>query len=243
MLIPRKTVVFKHSGDLGDIIYSLPTVKRFGPATFLLDSKNRFPQPRSMTPNNMRMMADLLSTQPYIVEARRFAGERAYNLSAFRKHLRHGRHLALSHWEVTGLPVCDFPPALEGKWFDIEPQREAAIVISRSTRRDGTNIDWKLLAGTNCVFVGLEHEWAACPVRSKFHKVSNFIEMARIISGCDMFVGNQSFGFSLAEAMKKPRFLEVAPMEPNTMPTSPNGHIEISVEAMLRYCSRLPKFV
>ena len=41
--------------------------------------------------------------------------------------------------------------------------------------------------------------------------------MAQVISGCKMFIGNQSFPFSIAEALKTKRVLEVFPQCPNVI--------------------------
>jgi ADP-heptose:LPS heptosyltransferase len=45
---------------------------------------------------------------------------------------------------------------------------------------------------------------------------SNLLEAARVIAGADLFVGNQSCCFWIAEAMKKKLVLEVWPQGPNS---------------------------
>jgi ADP-heptose:LPS heptosyltransferase len=43
--------------------------------------------------------------------------------------------------------------------------------------------------------------------------------MARVIRSARFFIGNQSFPFALAEALKVPRILEVCPQTPDVIPT------------------------
>ena len=44
---------------------------------------------------------------------------------------------------------------------------------------------------------------------------SDALELAQVINGADLFVGNQSFPLAVAEALKKPVVVEVDPGEPN----------------------------
>ena len=57
----------------------------------------------------------------------------------------------------------------------------------------------------------------------KFRPVNDFLEMASIISGCRLFVGNQSFPFALAEALKANRLLEVSVVCPDVCVSGENG--------------------
>jgi len=51
----------------------------------------------------------------------------------------------------------------------------------------------------------------------EYRPVQNFLELAEIIAGCKFFIGNQSFPFSLAEALKVNRVLEVYYSCPNVI--------------------------
>jgi ADP-heptose:LPS heptosyltransferase len=50
-------------------------------------------------------------------------------------------------------------------------------------------------------------------------RVRDFLELAELIAGCKLFIGNQSFPYSLAEGLKVPRILELDPADPNVVPT------------------------
>jgi hypothetical protein len=45
-----------------------------------------------------------------------------------------------------------------------------------------------------------------------------------IIKGCELFVGNQSMAYAIAEIMKHPRVVEICPTAHNVIPTGDNGY-------------------
>ena len=58
----------------------------------------------------------------------------------------------------------------------------------------------------------------------RFQPVTNFLEMAGIINSCKLFIGNQSFPFSIAEALKVTRLLESYYRVPNVIVEGPGGN-------------------
>ncbi len=54
--------------------------------------------------------------------------------------------------------------------------------------------------------------------------VVNFLELAAVIAGSKLFIGNQSFPFSIAEGLKATRLLEVYHRIPNVIPEGKNGY-------------------
>ena len=218
---------FKHSGDLGDIIFSLPTIRALGGGTLLLDPSGGASEPavletahpRKHTRLTKRRIDDLrplLELQPYIESVRCWSGEPVdYNLDLFRRHVKGGT-LADAHLKAFNLDsrerdrawlTVPEPTVIEGK----------IIVISRSVRAMGNHGFWESaleLIKDRCVFVGLpkEHEifqyCFECEV--PYHPTGSILDLARVIAGCRQFVGNSSFPHALAEAMKKPLVLEMA---------------------------------
>lgn len=76
---------FRHSGKLGDIIYSLPTVKALGGGTFYLDYRTQYMGKPPLGRQTALMMVQLLETQDYIEKASLYEGEPvSYNLDQFR---------------------------------------------------------------------------------------------------------------------------------------------------------------
>ena len=50
------------------------------------------------------------------------------------------------------------------------------------------------------------------------------MELAEIIKSCKLFIGNLSFGYALAEAIKVPRLLESQPDFPLVYPNGENAY-------------------
>lgn len=130
--------------------------------------------------------------------------------------------------------------------FDVKPNKIADIVISRSSNafRIGKNVDWNVLRDyeDKCIFYGLEHEYDTfvknVGLDIAFHMVTNVIHYASIIKGSNIFIGNSTFGYALAEGMKHPRVLEMPCYSSEmslTIPQSYNGHISLSKDILERY--------
>jgi ADP-heptose:LPS heptosyltransferase len=95
------------------------------------------------------------------------------------------------------------------------------IIIARSHRYRSPLIDYSFLNGyRNKLFIGVQEEYddmkKVLP-DLEFKPVNDFLEMATIINSCRLFIGNQSFPFSLAEALKVNRLLEVYYKAPNVV--------------------------
>ena len=59
--------------------------------------------------------------------------------------------------------------------------------------------------------------------------------MTQIIAGSKLFVGNQSFAFSVAEGLKHPRVLEVYYQANNCQPHGNDGYTYLTKELIERY--------
>ena len=73
----------------------------------------------------------------------------------------------------------------------------------------------------------------------KWIQVNDFLELAGIIAGCKLFIGNQSFPFSIAEGLKVPRILEVYYKAANVIPEGENAHDFYFQEHLEELVSRL----
>lgn len=89
--------------------------------------------------------------------------------------------------------------------------------MHRSSRYHNAQFPWKAIVekyGQYALFVGLRKEWEAfCkefgPVG--YHPTADFLELARLIKGSRLFVGNQSAPYAIAEGLKHPAILESCP--------------------------------
>ena len=82
------------------------------------------------------------------------------------------------------------------------------------------------------VFIGLADEYEdfrkMYRVNMPHYLPKDFLQAARAIAACRLFIGNQSSCFAIAEGLKVPRVLEVFPQAPNVIPNGPHGFEAIS---------------
>lgn len=124
------------------------------------------------------------------------------------------------------------PYALEKEWRkfdDVLNQVSGQIIANRTSRYRNESIHYGFLQHTplKVYFAGNMEEYAEFQShvpKAEYLHVKNFLELAIYISSAKVFIGNQSFCFSLAEAMKTPRILEVCSYAPNVIPCGPNGY-------------------
>lgn len=247
---------FRHSGKLGDIIYSLPTVRALGGGAFYVDATTRYPEKPALGADAAKGMVELLKTQDYIAHADIYSGQPiSCELDQFRKkatpaHVFNAVNSKIDmivesfggkivkelrrqfvptlqidlpqfHWEAAGLPgkVDTSRPWITG----ITPRPIAEIVISRTDRYSG-QFNWRLLQAyaDRSVFIGFEEEWQSFSrlyFTVKFCRVASLVEFAQIVAGAKLYVGNQSLGLALADAMLIPRAAELG--EANSIRMSP----------------------
>ena len=115
-------------------------------------------------------------------------------------------------------------------WLQVAPNSifNDTVVVARSSRYRSPKIDYGFLQKyPKIVFVGLPDEYENMkPVipNMAYQPVADFLELASVIAGSKLFIGNQSFPFALAEALKVKRVLEVYYQSPNVMAEGPNGY-------------------
>lgn len=234
-----KRLSFRHSGNLGDIIYSLPTVIAFGGGDLYIDERrgDLGIAPDAMPPEPMMrasiiQMCELLALQPYLSRVEPYTGTESadINLNKFREEIRYHDHLARVFLRKFGQRFD-----LSKEWLHgVEPCMRAEIVIAHSGKYvDHLRLGWEQLRGLEerCLFIGYEHEHAhfcaATALQIPKAPPMTILDFARAIRGCRLFVGNQSLGFALAEALKHPRVLEASLRYPNCIPQSLNGYTRL----------------
>lgn len=230
---------FYHSGDLGDVIYAMATVKELGGGIVQLGPDNRTTMPtrEPMLPHRVQLIAPLLAAQPYVnkVEYKAaLAPDIDYDLNQFRKQIIGHRLDVAPGMNLARCHLRHFEQRLEADekpWISVdEPIRldGKSVVISRTVRYHNQRFNWREIMrryGSRSVFVGTESEWNHfCrefgPI--DYHKTENLLDVAKIIAGAKLFIGNQSCPYAIAEGMKQNAILEVAPQAPNCMFERPN---------------------
>jgi hypothetical protein len=234
-------VRISHSGNAGDVIYALPTIKRIHELTgarielylrlgqpLILSGYNSHPLGNVMLNEKMAsMLIELLQPQHYI--------------HLCKIHTDEIIDIDMDYFRAGGIPLdkgniarwCSYltgiNPILWKPWVTVEPNKDYAdtIVMARSERYRNYTINYKFLnAYKDIAFIGVESEYK--DIRKtiphiRWVQVEDFMQMAQIIGGSKFFIGNQSFPFSIAESLKVPRILETSFEVINVVPEGENG--------------------
>ena len=236
----KKEITFLHSGHLGDIINSLPLIKEVSKTkkcnflveankplpTHLQDSQHPFGK-FFLSEDSVKKMIPLLKSQTYINEIELYNGQKIdVDLNLFREMpINFNFDSVRWYFHLTGVHGNLNEPYL----INIGKHNiKNKILIIRSKRRRNHLINYNFLSNYNDVlFLGLKNEYDDLKKSIKnleFYDCKNFLEMAEIVNSCKVFIGNLSFGFTLAEALKKPRLLESGPDFPLVYPNGDNAY-------------------
>lgn len=182
------------------------------------------------------MMLPLLKSQEYIEDAFVWEGQE-FNLDF---DLSRDRTLipipngSIHHWPWFIMPdlACD----LSKEWVKCNKVSNNNIIVNFTQRYRNPHLSYYFLKGYDVKFVGTEEEHELFCKQNNLSlehlKVNDFKELAEIIKGARLFIGNQSFCWHLADAMKVNRIVEICPSFPNTFPTGANGHAVLYQDAM-----------
>ena len=206
-LRPEGSRVFFHSGDLGDIIAALPVMRQLGGGKLLLGRSSGICGVRElMTLARYQAIEPLLqSGAPYLTVEYRDKGDldADYDFSCFRHDECPGE--SLSHWQArhVGVEKLDLAP-----WLSVspDPRSKGRVVIARSPRYHSNSFDWPsyLAKYQSAIFIG--HLGEYLDFRRRFGDIeyistANLREVAELIAGADLFIGNQSCPMWVAMAM------------------------------------------
>jgi len=231
-----------HSGNIGDIVYALPTIKRIyeltGAAINLYlktGMPNLFPEFMSHPLGNQRlnqemvyMITPLIAEQGYVKKCEVYNGQDIQiDLDFFRSNIIPANNTNIGRWcgYVTGVS-----PQLHKSWLKVSPNQHYSdkIVVARSSRYRNTNIDYSFLKKyDNLAFVGVSsefHDMRKSIPNIEWVEADDFLKLAQVIAGCKFFIGNQSFPYSIAEGLKIPRILEACYKINNVIPEGENAY-------------------
>ena len=233
-------MIYRHSGTFGDLIYSLSVVKKMGGGTFAVHLENIEncvaqygyrpdevdPVHRGRFRNaDFDMLRPLLSRQTYIDKVTVWTGDHDVDLDRFRGVLFRGfegNYIEAYH-RTFNLPFT--PDVYNETWLEADPKTVAPVVINRTFRYrcpEGTGTWQGLLEQANItkngIFVGTTEEYNDF-VKStgfvvKYYPVKDFKELADVIAGADLFMGNQSAAYSIAMGLGKSSVLETIKIKP-----------------------------
>jgi len=247
---------FKHSGAFGDLLYSLPIVKHFGGGGFYLhlsqldwvgqhyygSAPAPFHQGR-MTFADFEYMQSFMTAQTYInkFDVLQKDTEITHNLDRFRvPFVGHPGNYVDIYSSVFGLDPSAADRARTTPWLAVPAvEKVRDIVVSRTARwipaQPGVQwSQWKEQGfEERAVFVGLPDEHTAfCNTvgwNIPFRSTATMLEVAQIIAGAELFIGNQSSNLALAIGLGKPYYCEERKELPRErsecyFPDQPGGH-------------------
>jgi len=205
--------IFSHSGDIGDIIYALPTIKAKGGGELIL-----FNSPgktsHGMTEEKVNRIRPLLELQPYIRSVKWSSNPIESSLNGFRDHTRRHGSLCDAHLATQGL---GWEHRAE-PWLVVDKKVHAFdVIIQRSPRYNNNNFPWKRIvetySGNNIGFIGFEDEYVRfCSSFGDVNLVeaNNLLEVTQIIAGSKLYIGNQSSPLAIAHGLFHNVIMEVA---------------------------------
>jgi len=220
--MPKRDVYkFYHSGDLGDIIYSLPSIMLCGGGELLMGNHNLDPllSPREkMTKNKFDFLYPLLLKLKYISNIEYVENvndsDIDYNLNKMRtflydhSYLKQNKikNLAETYTQLVGVKQF-FNDELT--WINVDKKYISKFIISRSFRYRDNTFPWQNIyefIKNESHFIGTDDEYDNFIKNFGFiprYIVKDALDMAEIINGCECFIGNQSFPMSIAIAQGK----------------------------------------
>ena len=231
----KKEISFLHSGHLGDIVDSLAMIKEISKThtcnLFIEENKkidvkfNKHPAGNVFLNRKMvDMIMPLLKKQNFIKNASVYNNDNIdVDLNLF-KELAMNFNIDSVRWYFQ---VIGFQTDLSLPYLQTEPHEtiKNKVIIMRTVRRNNYFISYKFINKyKDLLFIGLEEEYRILKneiPNLEFYDCTNFLEIAKIIKSSKFFLGNLSFGYSIAEGLKVPRLLECYPPEFPAM--HPNG--------------------
>lgn len=229
---------FLHSGSLGDIVYSLPTIKAMGGGRLYVkralfhDGYDQF-----------TAAEDLLAQQPYLFDVQPYPAQYDqfqydpniridFDLDQARRQPRRGVvHIVKRHMDAFGVRSATW----RKPWLTVNGPAPVSFdydVIHLTPRyRNDSRVDWrKVLAAIPGLvfFIGFEREYRdfiRTAGKVEYIPTRNLLEMAQVIKGSRALFCNQSVALTIAQGLGHPYFLERHPRRTNCLLYTLNEHI------------------
>ena len=234
----NKELSFLHSGQLGDLIYSLATIKELSKThkckLYIQINKpmsleyGSLPKKVFLSKKSGDLILPLLKNQNFLASVDIYNGEKIdINLDLFRD-IPINLSFYSSRWFSH---ICGININIEDTFLSVKPHNliKNKIIVHRSPRSRYRNayINYKFLKNTkNLLCIGLKDEFQDLKKDIndlEFHDCKDFLEMAEIIKASKFYIGSMSPQHIIAEALKVPRLLEASPVFPVVFPIGPNA--------------------
>jgi len=234
----KKELSFLHSGHMGDLIYSLATIKELSKThicKLYIEINKKMPSVYENHPSGkyfldqriVELLLPLLKNQKFLQTAQIYNNELIdVDLNLFRNIPINIRfHSTRWYAHLTGVHFN-----MDNAFIEVDEHKhiKGKIVINRSPRYRNEFIKYDFLKNTkNILCIGLKSEFEDMKKEIhnlEFYNCKDFLEMAQIIKASKFFIGNECFAYSVAEGLKIPRLLEASPDFPVVFPIGNNGY-------------------
>ena len=200
---------YKHSGDLGDIIYALPSLENGCELLLCFDDRLKYHKTK-FNEKGYNAIYPLLRSQD--IDIKPYTGQKFdIDLDLFRFE-KPTAGMNLIEWQARWLGIKpNYDP-----WIELEGWANDMVLINITPRYQNKNV--KIKFDPNMVFIGVEEEWKEFEknyFRVPFLKTMNLYEAAMWIKGCHNFIGNQSSLFAIAVGLGVDAELIVSHYAPN----------------------------
>ena len=204
----------KHSGNIGDILYAMPTLLHLSKTMnqsikFYLNPTNGL-----MSIELANVLKPLLEHQTYVDSVEFYSEQHVdYDLDLFRNLHTPGSNLGLAHAQLFNFETS----ILEEQSIFVQPDYDAKlpiydIIVNRTERYTNPSFPWQYVLNeeynnhTKC-FVGLKSEYdlfvKTFGIQNiEYVSTTDYLQVAWLINKSKIFIGNCSSPYAIAETMK-----------------------------------------
>lgn len=214
---------FRHSGDFGDCVVSLAVVYAHSDPDNTYYLVDRLGITHPMSPR-AKALIPLIEAQPYISDCRLSEQDVDCDFVNFRHFHRNTHSLLASHLAEYQLQTGNVMTVDGSKpWLTAtaSPISTGRIVVAKSHRYGNLDFPWTKIVrhyGKRLLFVGNVEEHASF-VQSygwvKYQKTADLLEVAQLIAGAALFIGNQSSPLNIAFGLGADIIEEVCAHQPD----------------------------
>lgn len=218
---------YGHSGDLGDIVAALPTIRATGGGRLVIFHRAGGAR-ESMKGKRFDAIKPLLEAQPYIESVTWSDTVPAvdFDFSTFRHDHILGENLA--EWQARhfGVEISLEPWLTVPNLFREMSDR---IIVARTARYQNWQFPWRRIVqehGERILFVGMPNEHAAfCKINGKVDHLptADLLEVAQVIAGSSMLIANQTAACWVGLGLGHPLVQEQSPVTRDSVIERPNA--------------------
>lgn len=259
----NRVTTFSHAGSIGDVHASMAAIKSHCEQTnkkailylqkdvlawyydgAVHPTKNKDGQQVMLNEDMINMLIPLYKEQPYIEDVRVYTDEKIdVDLNKIRETFVGMPNFDLRRWYFYVFPDLNWD--LSKDYMTIPDTdvdfAKGKILINRTERYTNRNIDFSFLKDyeDDCLFIGTMREYNNFCINFDLNirklNVKNFLEFGQAIKQSKFYIGNQSQGFQIAEAIHHPRILELCEFAPNVIISGANGYDYFAQDSLEYY--------